>query len=108
MKSKFPHYTQLDIMDCGPSCLRMVAKHYGGSYILQTLSEKLFITLMGVSMAGICDAAENIGFRTQGVRISFEQLVEDTPLPCIIHWNQNHFVFCYDIKLKLLNTKKFH
>jgi len=106
MKSKFPHYTQLDAMDCGPSCLRMVAKHYGRSYTLQTLREKSFITRMGVSMLGICDAAENIGFRTQGVRISFEQLVEDTPLPCIIHWNQNHFVVCYDIKRKRRFFKK--
>lgn len=49
-------------------------------------------------MLGISDAAESIGFRTSGVRISFKQLVEDVPLPCILHWNQNHFVVCYDIR----------
>lgn len=49
-------------------------------------------------MLGLSEAAEHIGFRTQGVRVSFEQLVEDVPLPCILHWNQNHFVVCYKIK----------
>ncbi len=105
MKKIFPHYTQLDSMDCGPTCLRMIAKYYGRSYTLQTLREKSFITRQGVSMLGISDAAENIGFRTNGVRISFDQLVEDVPFPCILHWNQNHFVVCYDIKKKKENYK---
>lgn len=74
---KFPHYCQLDAMDCGPSCLRMIAKYYGRSYTLQTLRERCFITREGVSMLGISDAAEYIGFRTIGVRISFEQLTEE-------------------------------
>lgn len=95
---RFPHYLQLDAMDCGPTCLRMVAKYYGKSYSLQTLRERSFITREGVSMLGISDAAESIGFRTMGVRISFEQLVRDVPLPCILHWNQNHFVVCYGIE----------
>ena len=95
---RFPHYLQLDAMDCGPSCLRMVAKHYGKTYTLQTLRERCFITREGVSMLGISDAAENIGFRTVGVRTSFEKLVEDAQLPCILHWNQNHFVVCYRIR----------
>lgn len=94
----FPHYLQLDAMDCGPSCLRMVAKYYGKSYTLQTLRERCFITREGVSMLGISDAAEYIGFRTIGVRISFEQLIKEANLPCILHWNQNHFVVCYRIK----------
>ncbi len=96
----FPHYLQHDAMDCGPTCLRMIAKYYGKPYSLQTLREHSFITREGVSMLGISDAAEFIGFRTSGVRISLQQLVEDVPLPCILHWNQNHFVVCYDIKKK--------
>lgn len=97
---RFPHYIQLDAMDCGPSCLRMIAKYYGKTYSLQTLRARSFITREGVSMLGISDAAEFIGFRTSGVRITFKQLVEDVPLPCILHWNQNHFVVCYDIRKK--------
>ena len=94
----FPNYLQLDAMDCGPSCLRMIAKYYGRSYTLQNLREKCFITREGVSMLGISDAAESIGMYTQGVRITLQQLLEDVPLPCILHWNQNHFVVLYKIK----------
>lgn len=98
MTRSFPYYQQLDAMDCGPSCLRMIAKHYGKSYTLQTLRERCFITREGVSLLGISDAAEFIGFRTIGVQISFDQLVNEARLPCIIHWNQNHFVVCYKVK----------
>uniref|UniRef100_UPI0034A1F99D cysteine peptidase family C39 domain-containing protein n=1 Tax=Bacteroides cellulosilyticus TaxID=246787 RepID=UPI0034A1F99D len=94
--NSFPHYLQPDAMDCGPTSLRMIAKYYGKSFTLQTLRSYSFITRRGVSMLGISDAAEAIGFRTSGVRISFSQLVEDVPLPCILHWNQNHFVVCYN------------
>jgi ATP-binding cassette subfamily B protein len=100
MNKSFPRYTQLDAMDCGPTCLRMIAKHYGRTYTLQNLREKCFITREGVSMLGISDAAESIGMHTQGVRINFEQLVNDALIPCILHWNQNHFVVCYGIKKK--------
>ena len=94
----FPHYLQLDSMDCGPSCLRMIAKYYGKSYTLQTLRERSFITREGVSMLGVSDAAESIGLKTMGVKITFDQLISDVQLPCILHWNQNHFVVCYKIK----------
>ncbi|MDR0560365.1 MAG: peptidase domain-containing ABC transporter [Prevotellaceae bacterium] len=98
MKIIFPHCIQLDAMDCGPACLRMIAKYYGRSYSLQTLRERSFITREGVSMLGISDAAESIGMHTQGVRITLEQLTEDVLLPCILHWNQNHFVVLYKVK----------
>ncbi|HCT95226.1 MAG: ABC transporter ATP-binding protein [Bacteroidetes bacterium GWE2_39_28] len=102
MTRYFPLYTQLDAMDCGPTCLRMIAKYYGRSYSVQYLREKCFITRTGVSMLGISDAAEFIGFRSQGVKITFKQLANEKPLPCILHWNQNHFIVCYEIK----ETKK--
>ena len=95
---KLTNYYQLDAMDCGPTCLRMIAKHYGRSYSLQGLREKSFITREGVSMLGISEAAESIGFRTSGVRITYEQLRDEAVKPCILHWNQNHFVVCYKIK----------
>ena len=94
----FPHYRQLDAMDCGPTCLRMIAKYYGRSYTLQSLREKSFLTREGVSMLGISEAAESVGFRTQGVRVSLQELEELCPLPCILHWNQRHFVVCYRIR----------
>lgn len=94
----FPHFTQLDQMDCGPTCLRMVAKHYGRLHTAQSLRERAQIGKDGVSLLGISEAAEAIGFRTMGVKISFEKLATDAPLPCIIHWDQNHFVVVYAVK----------
>jgi ATP-binding cassette subfamily B protein len=76
----------------------MIAKYYGKHYSLETLRQQSFITREGVSMLGISDAAEYIGFRTSGVLISFEQLTQDVPFPCIVHWKQNHFVVVYKIK----------
>lgn len=94
----FPHYQQLESADCGPACLRMIAKYYGKLYSLEMLREHSFISREGVSMLGISDAAEFIGMHTLGVRITFEQLAKETIFPCILHWNQNHFVVCYGIK----------
>lgn len=94
----FPYYKQLDSMDCGPTCLRMIARHYGRSYSLQNLRERCHITREGVSMLGISDAAESIGFRATGVKITWEQFRDEMPLPCIVHWNQRHFVVVYEIR----------
>ena len=96
--SVFPFFKQHDSMDCGPACLRMVAMHYGKSYSLQSLRSRSFITRSGVSMLGISNAAEEIGFRTLGYHLSWEQLRDEVPLPCIAHWNQRHFVVIYGIK----------
>ena len=90
-------------MDCGPTCLRMVAKYYGKTYSLQYLRSRSFITREGVSMLGISEAAENIGFRTKGYRLTWEQLRDEAPLPCIVHWNQRHFVVVYKIQKKPLS-----
>ena len=97
---RFPLYNQNEVMDCGPACLRMVSKYYGHHYSLQTLRQKCFITREGVSLLGISDAAESIGFRTCGVKITGDQLVNEAMLPCILYWNNSHFVVCYKIKRK--------
>ena len=90
----FPHYLQHDAMDCGPTCLRMIAAHYGKVFSLEGLRERSGITREGVSMLGLSEAAEQLGFRTVGVKTTFEELME-APLPCIVHWNQAHFVVVY-------------
>lgn len=97
---RFKTFSQADAMDCGPACLRMVAKHYGKDYSLEFLRNFSFLSKRGVSLLGISDAAEQIGFRTIGVEIGWEQLSKEVPLPCIIHWNQEHFVVVYKIKQK--------
>ncbi len=79
-------------MDCGPSCLRMIAKYFGRSYSLQQLRNMSHATREGVSMLSLSDAAEKLGFRTRGVRLTWEQLRDEVQFPTILHWNQNHFV----------------
>lgn len=89
---KFTSYIQMDQMDCGPTCLRMIAKYYGKHYSLETLRNNSFLTREGSSLKGISEAAEKIGFRPIAAKLTFEQLDEDGTLPCILHWNQNHYV----------------
>jgi ATP-binding cassette, subfamily B, bacterial len=96
-KQKFPFYKQLDQMDCGPSCIRMIAKHFGKTYTLEYLREKSYIARTGVSLAGIAEAAHQIGFRSKAVKIPFQKLAEDAPLPCITYWRQRHFIVVYEI-----------
>ena len=98
--SKFPHYQQLDAMDCGATCLRMIAKYYGRLYTAQTLRQRSSITREGVSLLGISDAAESIGMRTMGVKTTLENLEKEKVTPFIAHWNQNHFVVVYKIDKK--------
>jgi len=100
--TKFPLYKQLDSMDCGPTCLRMIAKYHGKTYSLPFLREKCYIDRAGVSLSGISEGAELIGFRTLAVRVpvtssSNQPSLSDAPLPCIVHWNQNHFIVVYKV-----------
>ena len=83
-------------MDCGPTCLRMIAKYYGKHYTANTLRQEAGFSKQGVSLLSISETAEKIGFRTRGVRISYTQLTEII-LPCILHWDQSHFVVLINI-----------
>lgn len=94
----FPFFKQHDKKDCGAACLRMICKYYGKNYSLNTLRKKSYISREGVSLLGLSEAAESIGFRTKGVKITFKTLIE-VPLPCIVHWQQNHFVVVYDVNI---------
>ncbi len=97
MAMSFPFYKQLDQSDCGPTSLRMVAKHYGRNYPIEYLREKCYITRNGVSVAGISEAAQTIGMRTLAAKVPFSKLKE-APLPCIAFWRQRHFLVIYKIK----------
>ena len=90
--NKFPFFRQLDYRDCGPTCLRMVAKFHGKTFSREFLRDKAGITRMGVTMAGIADAAEAIEMRTLGMRIALESLITEAPTPFIVPWRQKHFV----------------
>lgn len=94
---KFIHYKQADFKDCGPTCLKIIAKHYGKTISIQELRDSSETTREGSNLLFLSDAAEKIGFRTLGVKLSEERL-EEAPLPCILHWNKNHYVVLYKIK----------
>lgn len=95
---RFPHYRQHNVSDCGPTSLRMIAKFYGLNYSAEMLRRHCYISHRGVNMQGINEGAQYIGFDTVGVKITFGQLVEEGVFPCILYWNQNHFVVCYGIE----------
>ena len=102
----FKYYAQIDATDCGPAALRMVAMHYGRHYSMENLRERCEKGRLGVNLLGISKAAESIGLRTLGARLSFDELCKAT-LPAIVHWNQNHFVVLYRIKGKGAGTKLY-
>lgn len=101
----FPFYHQHDSMDCGPACLQMVAKFYGKMHSLQTLREYCYANRNGVTLLGISDAAERIGFRAMGIKTDFSKLANKVILPCIVHWKQDHFVVVYKIKIYKSGSK---
>ena len=97
MLDRFPNYKQLDQMDCGATCLRIIFKYYGKLVSIHKIRKLCQTTKNGVNLLGISEAAEKLGFRTYGVRLSLERL-QEIELPCVLHWNQNHFVVLYKIK----------
>ncbi len=101
--SQFPLYFQHDAMQCGITCLQMVCKYYGKEYTLIQLSNICFATNEGVSLLGISEAAGKLGFHSVCGRTTIDQLPQ-AELPCILHWNQNHFVVLYKVK----KNKKFY
>lgn len=94
---KFTNYKQADYKDCGPTCLKIIAKHYGKTIHIQELRDSSETTREGSNLLFLSDAAEKIGFRTLGVKLNVKRL-EEAPLPCILHWNKNHYVVLYKIK----------
>ena len=84
-------------MSCGVTCIRMICAYYGRNFSQDNLSKICFATTEGVSLLGIRDAAVKIGFYTISGRLTIDELSSAT-LPCILHWNQNHFVVLYKVK----------
>ncbi len=93
---KFPNYIQTEAKDCGPTCIKIIAKHYGKTINTQQLRTLSETTREGSSLLGLSEAVESMGFRSLGVKLSFQKLAE-APLPCILHWNKEHYVVLYKI-----------
>lgn len=104
---RFPHIKQLDSMDCGSTCIRIIAKYYGREYSAETLQRLCFVTHEGVSLLGMTDAAEQLGFRVSCGRTTIDKLAGQRPFPCILHWKQEHFVVLYDIKKSIRGKRTF-
>ena len=99
---------QHDQMDCGPACLSMIASKYGKKYSLQYLRDNSFLTREGVSLLGLTEASKKIGFDTLSAKLTIEKLIDEKQtLPCILHWNQNHFVVLKKITRNIF-TKKYY
>ncbi len=105
-QSKFPYHFQYDRMDCGPACLRMICNFYGRDYDVDFLRQITHIGRQGVSLLDMSEAAEQLGFRTMMIELTVDELLEDCPLPAILHWNQDHYVVLYDIKKKKSSAAK--
>lgn len=99
MLFKFPFYFQYDSMQCGIACLQMICKHFGKKYTIADLSKICSVSAQGVSLHAINNAAQTLGFRTVSIKIDCATLAR-TPLPCILHWKQNHFVVLYKVRKK--------
>lgn len=94
---RFPNEYQMDVMDCGPACLKIISKFYGKYYSLQHLRDMCGISREGVSVKDISYGAEKIGLRTLAVNVSIEDLHKKAKLPCIVHWDENHFIVVYKV-----------
>ncbi len=96
--ASFPHHQQPDYKDCGPTCLKIVAKHYGKVIALPKIRLLSETSRRGSSLLSLCDAAEKMGFRATGVRINYPTLAEEAALPCILHWGNHHYVVAYKLR----------
>lgn len=96
MKPKFPFIKQKEAKDCGPTCLKIIAKFYNKNIPIRKLRALSETTRLGSNLLALSNAAEQIGFRSLGVKIDLLSL-KDAPLPCVLHWNKNHFVVLYKI-----------
>ncbi|MEA3507773.1 MAG: cysteine peptidase family C39 domain-containing protein, partial [Synergistota bacterium] len=97
-KKPFPFFRQHEAVDCGPACLHMIAQYYGRLFPLSWLRQKSSATREGSSLKGLAEAAEAMGMKTRCVLASMEFLAGEAPLPCVVHWERNHFVVVYGRK----------
>ena len=106
MLKTFPNYKQADSKDCGATCLKIITKHYGTIINIQKLRTLSETTREGSNLLTLSDAAEKIGFRTLGVKLNLEKL-QEAPLPCVLHWNNNHYVVLYKVRSRKIEVGSF-
>lgn len=94
---KFPNYRQLDNKDCGLTCLQIISKHYGKFFSLQDIRDISSVSKEGLSLYELGLTSERLGLKSLPVKVEFEKLTDNIPLPCIAHWRNNHYVVVYKI-----------
>jgi ATP-binding cassette subfamily B protein len=97
-RKQVPIIIQPDAMDCGPTCLKMICEYYGKYITIQKLRELTKVSKSGVSIYAISEAAKQIGFKTTCIKSNVETVEDDVTMPCILHWNHNHYVILYKIQ----------
>ena len=100
--NRFPVEYQMDSQDCGPACLKIIAKHFGKFYSLQSLRDKCGITKEGVSLLDLSTGAESLGLRTLAIKCTIDDVVNSVPFPAIIFWKDSHFVVVYHANKKYI------
>lgn len=105
---KFPFIKQHDSMQCGSTCLQMILKYYGKNFTSDYLNDLCGVSKDGVSLLSISEVANQLGMHSICGRVTLEKLSKEAPLPCIIHWNQNHFVVLYKVKGNGSGERKYY
>jgi len=97
-KKRFPNFRQLDLMDCGPTSLKIIAKHYGKDVEMEELRRLSGVGKGGVAIGGLIQALNSLKMDSMGVQIPFKDFSEKIPLPCVVHWKNNHYVVVYKVE----------
>lgn len=99
---RFPVDYQMDSQDCGPACLKIIAKYFGRFYSLQYLRDRCGITKQGVSLENLSTGAESLGLRTLAIKCTLDDIINKIPFPAILFWRDSHFIVVYHANKKYI------
>ena len=103
---RFPVRRQLELTDCGPVCIQIIAAYYGKNIPLSQLREYCNVTRIGISIQDLLTGCKRIGFDSVAAHVNINEIGR-MPLPAILFWRQEHFVVLYKIK-KRKGTRYFY
>lgn len=104
---KFPIYIQHDSVDCGATCVRMITSFYGKEFTLDSLRKRCYTVTDGVSIMSISDTLEELGFKTIAGKLTVDKILNEVPLPCVLHWKNNHFVVLHNVEQSRYGNKAY-
>lgn len=95
-RRRLPLIRQTESAECGLACLAMMASWHGLQTDLPTLRERFSISTQGMTLQRLIECADGIRLSSRAVRLEPEDL-KSLSLPCILHWNMNHFVVLHKV-----------